>query len=84
MPGSCSSLPLGFSKRRCHGRRFRKRAAELVAAAAAVVGSPGSLSAGSMGSLSAAGLTGSSEPAAAASAPGGNLIKICVEFRDFG
>ena len=89
MLGSRSLLPP--PKRRHHGRRFRKWAAELNSAtAAAVPDSPGSLSAGPAGFLSAGlasflfpGLT-SSEPASAASAPGGNLVRNRVEFCNLG
>ena len=83
MPGSRPPLLSGPSKHKRHGRRFKKRVAELAAAAAAVPGGPGS-SYASPGFLSAAGLAGSSEPAAAASLPGGNSVRNCVEFRDLG
>ena len=90
MPGSRLSLPAGPPKHKCHRHKFRKQAVKLAAAAAAVLGGPGSLSAApgfssaAPGSLSAAGLAGSSEPAAAASLLGGNSVRNCVEFCDLG
>ena len=83
MPNSCSLLPP--PKRRRHGRRFRKRAAELNSAATAVAvsGGPGFLSASPAGFLSA-GLAGFFEPAAAASTLGGNSVRNRVEFRNLG
>ena len=97
MPGSRSPSLSGPPKRRCHGRKFKKWAAEF-RAAAAIPGGSGSSSAASgsssvapdslsvaLDSLSAVGLAGSdSEPAAAASPPGGNLVRNRVEFCDFG
>ena len=91
MPGSC--LPLPLSKRRHHECRFRKQAAELnsAAAAAAVFSDLGFLSAGPAGFLFASlvsslstGFADSSEPTAAASAPGGNSIRNRVEFCNLG
>ena len=87
------------SKRRRHGRRFKKWAELNSATAAAVFGGLGSLSAGPAGFLSAglagslsadfagslsASLAGSSEPATAASEPIENLVRNRVEFHDFG
>ena len=83
MPDFC--LPSPVLRRRHYGRKFKKRAVELnAAAAAAVPGGPRSSSAGPTDSLSAADLAGSFEPTAAASAPSGNLIKNCFEFCDLG
>ena len=78
MPGFCLLSPP--PKRRRHGCRFRKRVELLNSAAAtAIPGNPGSLSASPMGFLSAS-LAGSSDPAAAASAPNGNLVRNPVNF----
>ena len=95
MLGSRSPLLSGPLKHRCHRRKFRKRAAELCAAAAVSGGSESlsvaldslSVALGSLsvapGSLSAAGLAGSgSEPAAAASPPSGNSVKNHIEFHN--
>ena len=82
MPGSRLQLPP--LKRRRHGRRYRKWAAELNSATiAAVFGGPESLFADPAGSLSV-GLVGSSESAVVASALSGNLVKNCVEFCNLG
>ena len=79
MPGSCLPSLSGPPKRKRYGRKFKKRAAELAAAAAAVFGSVDSPS-----SLSAAGLASSLKPAAIASTAGGNSAKNCIEFRNLG
>ena len=84
MPDTHLSLPASPPKRRRHGRRFKKRVAELAAAAAVVPGGLGSSSAGPVGFLSVAGLAGSSELAAAASAPSENLVRNRIEFCDLG
>ena len=88
IPDSCLLSPP--PKHRHHGHRFEKWA-KLNSAAIAVLGSPRFLSASLAGFSSAglavflsAGFADFSEPAAAASAPSGNLIRNCVEFYNFG
>ena len=83
MPGSCLPSPSGLPKRRRYRRKFKKQVVELAAAAAAIPGGLGSSST-ALGFLFAVGLVGFSKSAAAASPPGGNLVRNCVEFCDLG
>ena len=80
--GGCKIATLLSPKCRRHRRRFRKRLDSNSASAATVSGGSGSLSAGFLGSTKSAAAADFSGVVglAAASIPGGNSVRKCVDF----